>query len=235
MLEQIDSSIASPIVPTKVALYARCSTKDKHQDTASQFMVMEDYCKRKGYQYKEEDMFEDYESGRLDKIKNRMGFRNMIIELKANRYDGLVLLKESRFARSVELGLRLEREIEMMDKFVEFAESGMRFDHCRTNPTQKAMLIFALIGGEISNMLHAADVKRGIASRKEKFKAKGKPWRWGRKPLTFKSKVTGETITLSLEGVSELRREGVTLSELARQLGCSRRFLTGLRSEGLIP
>lgn len=194
----------------KIALYARCSTNDKKQDTTSQFTMMKEYCDRKEYPYTDEDLFEDYESGKLNKIKKRAGFEAMIQNLREGIYDGILLVEEARFARSVELGLRLEREIEELDKFVEFAQSGVRYDHCATNPVQKTMLIISLIGGEVANMQHALDVKRGIDGLKKEYAEEGKTWHWGRKHMQ-----------LDAHKVIFLKQEGKSLREIATAMGCS--------------
>jgi len=78
----------------KVAIYSRCSTKGKGQDTENQASVLRDYSQKMGYiVYKE---YMDYESGGTS---NRKEFMQMFEDARRRKFDLILFWSLDRFSR----------------------------------------------------------------------------------------------------------------------------------------
>jgi DNA invertase Pin-like site-specific DNA recombinase len=214
----------------KVGIGARVSTKDKDQNPENQLMPCREYCKRKGWDYKE---YVEFVSGGK-KIAKRLALSEMMEDLRKGEIEGVVWNRLDRFTREPMVYYPLVEEIVKLDKFCEFASGGERLDK-HTPPQMVFSTDVQLAASRYERLILGLRVKEAIARKRKEAEDAKKPFHWGHKPLVFRSKVTGEVHTLDLEGVAGLRREGITLAELARQLGCSKRFLGKLKSEGRIP
>lgn len=94
---------------SKVALYCRVSTNE--QDTFNQELRLIDYAKKQGWEY---DIFREVESTR----KTRPVKQDLLQKLRNKYYDGIVVYKLDRYARSSsELILEVK---ELLDKGVAF-------------------------------------------------------------------------------------------------------------------
>ena len=83
------------MTPTKIkriAIYCRVSTRDQHPE--NQGIQLEEYAKRMGYDYK---IFEETESTR----KTRPVKQDLMNRLRQREFDGMLVLKLDRFARSL--------------------------------------------------------------------------------------------------------------------------------------
>lgn len=191
----------------KVGIYARVSTKDKNQDTESQFVQMREYCQRKDWSWLE---YQDKESGKLEAEETRRDLDRMINDLRSGVIDGVVITDQRRFARSVELGMRLVRNIREAKKFIDFAQDGLHIEAATYTVSDMQRLVLGFMMGEGDNMQHAKDVKRGIDAKKKRYAEQGKAWKWGRK-----SKIADPA------KVRELRDKGWSIREIATELGVS--------------
>ena len=77
----------------RAALYARVSTRDKDQDPETQFVVLRSWAERQGFKAIE---FTDYASG---KDLNRLGWLEMMAEVKSGRIDVITVLRLDRAIR----------------------------------------------------------------------------------------------------------------------------------------
>ncbi len=80
--------------PTVVAIYTRCSTKGKGQDTANQADQLLSYCQRMGYSVFRE--YTDYESG---SSSNRTKFMQMFEDARKRQFDLVLFWSLDRFSR----------------------------------------------------------------------------------------------------------------------------------------
>ena len=95
----------------KYALYLRVSTTDK-QTTENQKSILLDYCKQKQFEY---EIFEERESTR----KTRPIKAELLTKLRAGEYQGVIIYKLDRWARSsrellLEIDELIKREIEFI-------------------------------------------------------------------------------------------------------------------------
>ena len=93
----------------KVAIYARVSTRDQHPE--NQLIQLKEYAKRHNYEY---EVFEEKESTR----KTRPIKQDLMNRLRQKEFDGVLVLKLDRWARSLpELALEVQ---ELYGKGVSF-------------------------------------------------------------------------------------------------------------------
>lgn len=99
----------TPDKKKRIALYCRVSTRD--QNPENQRIQLEEYAKRMNYDYK---VFEEIESTR----KTRPVKQDLMNRLRRKEFDGILLLKLDRFARSLsELIMDVK---ELIDKGIVF-------------------------------------------------------------------------------------------------------------------
>jgi DNA invertase Pin-like site-specific DNA recombinase len=79
---------------TKVALYARVSTKDGRQDTENQLIALRDYCAKQGWKITGE--YVDHETGGTSK---RQHFQKMFADARARKFDLLLFWSLDRLSR----------------------------------------------------------------------------------------------------------------------------------------
>ena len=82
----------TPAKIKRIAIYCRVSTRDQHPE--NQGIQLEEYAKRMGYDYK---IFEETESTR----KTRPVKQDLMNRLRQKEFDGILVLKLDRFARSL--------------------------------------------------------------------------------------------------------------------------------------
>ncbi len=92
----------------KVSLYARVSTTDKGQDPELQLRELRDYCQRRGW-----DVAGEYVDVGVSGAKDsRPELNRLMADASRRKFDGVVVWKFDRFARSVSHLLRaLARKI----------------------------------------------------------------------------------------------------------------------------
>jgi len=99
----------------KIAIYIRVSKRDMHPE--NQLICLEEYAKRNNYDYK---VFEERESTR----KTRPVKADLLNRLRQKEFDGVLILKLDRWARSLpELALEV----------TELHEKGIAFISLRDN------------------------------------------------------------------------------------------------------
>jgi len=78
----------------KVAIYGRCSTKNKGQEVANQLDVLREFCVKMGYHRYNE--YVDYESGGSS---NRSAFIQMFADAAKRKFDLVLFWSLDRFSR----------------------------------------------------------------------------------------------------------------------------------------
>jgi DNA invertase Pin-like site-specific DNA recombinase len=79
---------------TLVALYGRCSTKDKGQDTENQLRQLREFCAKQGWEIAHE--YVDYASG---KRGDREQFQQMFTDASKRKFDLCIFWSLCRFSR----------------------------------------------------------------------------------------------------------------------------------------
>jgi putative DNA-invertase from lambdoid prophage Rac len=99
----------------KVAIYSRVSTSD--QSTGSQLLILKEYAQRLNYEY---EIFEEKESTR----KTRPVKADLMQRLRRKEFDGILVLKLDRWARSVS---------EAVSEVEELMKKGIKFISIKDN------------------------------------------------------------------------------------------------------
>src|SRR4051812_49042558 len=89
-----------------VALYARVSTKDKGQDVETQLMPLREQAERKGYRVHGEYV----DVGVSGSKSSRPGLDFLMSDARKKKFEGVIVARFDRFARSVSHLLRALEE-----------------------------------------------------------------------------------------------------------------------------
>jgi DNA invertase Pin-like site-specific DNA recombinase len=154
----------------KIAIYCRVSTQEQTTDT--QRALLEKYARSKRWKF---TTFEETESTR----NTRPVKQQVLTALRARKFDGLLIYKLDRWARStVELILELK---ELTDKNLLFVSLTDSIDF--TTAAGKLQLTILSAFAEFERSLISERTKAGLARKKETGKRLGrKPGSKDRKP-----------------------------------------------------
>lgn len=146
----------------KVALYCRVSTHE--QTTENQKIRLVEYAKSKGYEY---GLFEEVESSR----KTRPVKQELLLQLRNRKYDGVIVFKLDRWARSsTELILDTK---ELIDKGIAFISISDNLDFS----TASGKLHFQILSAfaEFERELIRERTIEGLRRAKQQGKIAGRP------------------------------------------------------------
>jgi len=149
-------------VINRVALYCRVSTTE--QTTENQKIRLVEYAKTKGYEY---DVFEETESSR----KTRPVKQDLLQHLRKHEYDGVIVFKLDRWARSsTELILDTK---ELLDKGISFISISDNLDFS----TASGKLHFQILSAfaEFERELIRERTIEGLRRAKLQGKISGRP------------------------------------------------------------
>src|SRR5437016_3097214 len=150
----------------KVSLYARVSTTDKGQDPELQLRELRDYCQRRGW-----DVAGEYVDVGVSGAKDsRPELNRLMADASRRKFDGVVVWKFDRFARSVSHLLRALETFRSLG--VEFCSFSEQMD--TSTPTGK--MIFTVLGAvaELERSLIAERVRAGLRNARAKGKRLGR-------------------------------------------------------------
>ena len=189
-----------------VGLYARVSTKDKEQNPENQLLRLREYCKVKGWDYKE---YIDYASGAK---KDRPGLKSIMSDL--DNIDGILVLRLDRFGRSLQNLLENLNVIRSRGKFFEAVDQGLKISE-KKDPMNDFMLAILGAAAEFERELISERVRDGLARARNENKKIGRP------------------VVLEQKGVDsshlvELKREGKSIREISQLVGIKRSTLHGI-------
>ncbi len=184
----------------RVALYARVSTNNGHQNPESQLLDLRKYAKDRGFQvYKE---YVDTMSGAIEK---RPALDAMMNDAKKKRFDVVAVFRFDRAARST------KHLVEMLHTFRHLGISFISFqENIDTgSPLGEAMFTIISAISQLERDIIKERVKSGLRRAKERGKQLGRP----------KARV-------DLEKARKLKGEGATLREIAKQLKVSKSYIS---------
>jgi len=178
----------------RVAIYARVSTQD--QDPQMQLRELRTYAKLRTFTVAHE--FIDHVSGATSE---RPELSKLWQAARARKIDTVLVWKFDRFARSTK---------QLIDALEEFRHLGVDFISITeqidtSSPMGKAMFTVISAIAEFERSLISERVRSGIAKARAQGKQHGRP------------KTGVETI----KEIKRLRRQGMSLSKIAKQLGVS--------------
>ncbi len=175
--------------PKRVALYARVSTLDKHQDPETQLRQLREHAQHRGFAIARE--FVDYASGR-DNARSEYG---KLLDA-ARRRDVVLVWRYDCFARSTHA---------LINALTEFHSLGVDFISLQEGTdttTAQGKLVFTIMAGlaEFESALISERVTAGM----ERARADGK--HVGRPPVDPKT----------IEQMQEFRRQGRSYSDIQK-------------------
>jgi DNA invertase Pin-like site-specific DNA recombinase len=151
-----------------IALYARVSTVNGHQDPEMQLRELREYASRRGWKIVGE--YVDRLSGSKE---SRPALNRLMADAKQRKFDVIVVWKLDRFARSLK---------HLVVALAEFESLGVEFVSLRDNldlTTPSGRLMFQIIGAmaEFERALIQERVKAGLRNAKAKGRTLGRPRR----------------------------------------------------------
>ena len=197
----------------KVGLYSRVSTAEKGQNPEIQLKDLRQYALARGWTVYSE--YIDFCSGSKDR---RPELDRLLEDSRKRKVDGILVWRLDRLGRS------LKHLIITLDELRQLGISFMSFSENIDFSTSTGQLLFHLLGSfaQFERSLIVERVKLGIENAKAKGKCVGR-----------RSQITTEL----LRTVSNTRSRGLSLRQIAKELGVSKSFvhkaLKILRSESL--
>ena len=149
-----------------VALYARVSTSNGHQDPEMQLRELREFCDRRGWKVAKE--YVDHVSGAKD---SRPALNQLMTDAGQRKLDAVLVWKLDRFARSLK---------HLINTLAQFEALGVAFVSLRDNldlSTPSGRLMFQIIGAfaEFERALIQERVKAGLRNARAKGKRLGRP------------------------------------------------------------
>lgn len=184
----------------KVAIYVRVSRTD--QILENQINPLVDYCKRMGYDYK---IFKEKESTR----KTRPVQYELYKDLLRKKYDGLIIYKFDRWARSTkEL---IEHMENLVDKGILVYSYSEALD--LNSSMGKAMLTIISAFAQLERDIIRERTMAGLDRARAQGKKLGRPYKKREKPRPSRAQV------------SELLGKGYSIREMAKELETSKYWI----------
>jgi DNA invertase Pin-like site-specific DNA recombinase len=192
---------------SKVALYARVSTSNGHQDPLLQLRELREYAERRGWV-----MVEEYiDTGISGAKDSRPALNRLMADAHRRRFDAVLVWKLDRFGRSLR---------HLVNALAELEGRGVAFVSLRDNldlSTPAGRLMFQIIGAmaEFERALIQERVRAGLRNARAKGKHLGRP-----------------RVFVSAEKIADLRHQGCSWSQIVAETGISKgtaqRALAGL-------
>ncbi len=186
----------------RVALYARVSTTDKSTD--SQLLDLRRYVRERGW-----NIFKEYcDSGISGTKDSRPALNELMDDAKKRRFDVVLVWRFDRFARSTKhLILALEEFKNLGIDFVSYQEN---ID--TSSPLGSAIFTIISAVAQLERDIIAERVKAGLRNAVEAGKQLGRP----------------RGTSLDIEVIHRLKSEGLSIREIAKQVGTSKTTVSRL-------
>src|ERR1035438_3659886 len=151
-----------------IALYARVSLANGHQDPEMQLRELREYAARRGWK-----IVGEYVDRMTGSKESRPALNRLMADAKQRKFDAIVVWKLDRFARSLK---------HLVVALAEFESLGLQFVSLCDNldlTTPSGRLMFQIIGAmaEFERALIQERVKAGLRNARAKGKILGRPRR----------------------------------------------------------
>ncbi len=181
----------------RVALYARVSTLNGHQDPEMQLSELREYATRRGLSIHEEYV----DQGVSGSKESRPALNRLMTDAQKCKFDAVLVWKIDRFGRSLK---------HLVNSLADLGAYGITFISLRDNldlSTPSGRLMFQIIGAmaEFERALIQERVKAGLRNAKAKGKRIGRPRRQVDSLLALKLRGEG----LSWRAISERMNLGL--------------------------
>jgi len=195
-----------PLNLSRVALYARVSTSNGHQDPEMQLAELREYAGRRGW----EIVGEYTDQGVSGSKESRPELNRLMIDAHLRRFDAVLVWKIDRFGRSLK---------HLVNALADLGAYGVAFISLRDNidlSTPSGRLMFQIIGAmaEFERALIQERVKAGLRNAQAKGKRLGRPRR-----------------VVDTSKIAALRAAGATWRSVSRELGVGVATLYRLHEE----
>ncbi len=179
---------------SRVALYARVSTSNGHQDPEMQLSELREYAARRGWEITDE--YSDH--GVSGSKESRPELNRLMSDAHRRRFDAVLVWKIDRFGRSLK---------HLVNSLADLAAYGIAFISLRDNldlSTPSGRLMFQIIGAmaEFERALIQARVRAGLRNARVKGKRLGRP----RQSIDYSK-------------LNQLRNQGLSWRAIADKLG----------------
>jgi DNA invertase Pin-like site-specific DNA recombinase len=191
---------------TKCAVYARVSTSNGQQSPDMQLAALREYCTARGFSIYKEYVDEGV-SGSKD---SRPSLNAMMDAARKRKFDVVCVWKFDRFARSTK---------HLLAALEEFRSLGINFISYSENldtstPLGKAVFTIVAAIGELERSLIVERVRAGLQAARGRGKRLGRP-----------------TAQFDIEKALQLKARGLTMREIAADLGISKSTIARLLSQ----
>jgi DNA invertase Pin-like site-specific DNA recombinase len=151
----------------RVALYARVSTSNGHQDPEMQLRELREFIERRGWQVAE--VYTD--AGVSGAKASRPALNRLMVDAGRRRFDVVIVWRFDRFARSVSHLLRALEQFQALG--IDFISLSENVD--TSTPTGK--MVFTILGAvaELERSLIVERVRAGLRNARAKGKKLGRP------------------------------------------------------------
>ncbi len=185
----------------RAALYTRVSTKDKGQETANQVRQLREFCAAQGWTIVQE--YEDHESGGK---ADRLQFRAMMADAAQRKFDVLLFWALDRFSREgvYETHTYLKRLDDAGVRFRSFTEPYL--DSC--GMFRDAVISILAVIAKQERIRLSERVRAGLNRARAVGTRSGQP-------------VGRPKVILRRDRVAELRKDGQSWNEIAKETGAS--------------
>src|SRR5271154_5570137 len=184
-------------MPTRVAIYARVSTTNHGQDAGLQTRELRQFADARDWTVAGEYI----DSGISGAQDSRPELNRLMADAHKRRFDVVCVWRFDRFARSVSHLLRaLENFKALGIDFVSFSEQ-------MDTSTPAGKMVFTVLGAvaELERSLTVERVRAGLRNARAKGKTLGRP-----------------RVTVDVAKIASLRSQGLSIREIAEELGYSR-------------
>jgi DNA invertase Pin-like site-specific DNA recombinase len=191
----------------RVAIYARVSTDDKNQDPETQLFALREFCQKAEW----EIVNEYVDRARAKDYKHRVRWQHLLEDARDRAFKVVLVFRLDRAFRSVN---------ECTNTIRYWKDIGIGFKSLREDvidtTTSQGMFILHIMAAvaELESSIISERVTAGIA----RTRAQGHPY--GRKPKPF----DWGAVKTDLDA-------GLTVSAVARKLGCSRQRIYEAKKE----
>lgn len=182
---------------TRVAIYARVSTKDKGQEVENQLRQLREFAALQGWAVYRE--FIDHETGSTD---DRAEFQSMFRDASQRKFDVLLFWALDRLSREgvLETLQHLNRLTSYGVGYRSFTEQY--FDSCGI--FKDAVIAIIATVAKQERIRISQRVKAGLETARAKGKRLGRP-----------------RVVVDVRRISNLRAQGQSIRQIAGELGCS--------------
>jgi DNA invertase Pin-like site-specific DNA recombinase len=194
--------------PTRVAIYARVSTLNGHQDPEMQLAELREFAARRGW-----IVFSEYVDRGSGSKDSRPELNRLTADAHRRHFDVVLCWKVDRFGRSLR---------HLVNALADLDAYGVAFVSLRDNldlGTPSGRLMFQIIGAmaEFERSLIQERVKAGLRNAKAKGSAIGRPRKF-----------------VSTTRIESLRSSGASWRAIAKELGgrCCYRPCCGSEAKG---